>query len=87
MGLEGFGLRVEGGDRGALLPEGMESSANMARTCRAVAEREFFIDDRLVRIHFVILMIRWAGLAPREFELPFPGGLSGQLQALFKLHG
>ena len=35
------------------------------------AEREFFIDNLLVRIHFIILMIRWTGLAPWEFEFPF----------------
>ena len=33
----------------------------------------FFIDNLLVRIHFMIVMIRWTGLAPWEFELPFPG--------------
>ena len=27
----------------------------------------------LVRIHFIIMMIRWTGLAPWEFEFPFPG--------------
>jgi len=27
-------------------------------------EREFFIDNLLVRIHFIIEMIRWTGLAP-----------------------
>jgi len=27
-------------------------------------EREFLIDNLLVRIHFVIVMIRWTGLAP-----------------------
>jgi len=26
--------------------------------------REFFIDNLLVRIHFIIVMIRWTGLAP-----------------------
>jgi len=31
-------------------------------------QREFFIDNLLVRIHFIIVMIRWTGLAPREFE-------------------
>ena len=41
-----------------------------------VAEREFFIDNLLVRIHFIIVMIRWIGLAPWEFELPFPGSLT-----------
>ena len=33
-----------------------------------VKEREFFIDILLVRIHFIIVMIRWTGLAPWEFE-------------------
>ena len=28
-----------------------------------------------VRIHFIIVMIRWTGLAPWEFEFPFPGSL------------
>ena len=37
------------------------------------AHREFFIDNLLVRIHFIIVMIRWTGLAPWEFEFPFPG--------------
>ena len=31
-----------------------------------VSEREFFIDNLLVRIHFIIVMIRWTGLAPWE---------------------
>jgi len=38
-------------------------------------ERELFIDNLLVRIHFIIVMIRWTGLAPWEFEFPFPGSL------------
>ena len=33
-------------------------------------EREFFIDNLLVQIHFIIVMIRWTGLAPWEFEFP-----------------
>ena len=39
-------------------------------------EREFFIDNLLVRIHLIIVMIRWTGLAPREFKFPFPGSLT-----------
>ena len=35
--------------------------------------REFFIDNLLVRIHFIIEMVWWTGLAPWEFEFPFPG--------------
>ena len=40
-----------------------------------VEEREIFIDKLLVRIHFIIVMIRWTGLAPWEFEFTFPGSL------------
>jgi len=47
-------------------------------TCPALPwqEREFFIDNLLVRIQFIIVMIRWTGLAPWEFEFPFPGSLT-----------
>ena len=38
--------------------------------CRA--EREFFIDNLLFRIHFIIEMIWLTGLAPWQFEFPFP---------------
>ena len=38
-------------------------------------EREFFIDNLLVRVHFIIVIIWWTGLAPWEFEFPFPGSL------------
>ena len=44
-------------------------------------EREFFIDNLLVRIHFIIVVIRWTGLAPWEFELPFPGSLTSTFLA------
>ena len=39
-------------------------------------EREFFTDNLLVRIHFIIVMIRWTGLAPWECEFLFPGSLT-----------
>ena len=39
-------------------------------------EREFCIENLLVRIHLIIVMIRWTGLAPWEFEFPFPGSLT-----------
>ena len=38
--------------------------------------REFCIDNLLVRIHCIIVMIRWTGLAPWEFESPFPGSIT-----------
>jgi len=34
-------------------------------------EREFLIDNLLVPIHFIVVMIRWIGLAPWEFKFPF----------------
>ena len=54
--------------------EGYE--AHLRVPTRPVLEREFFIDNLLVRIHFIIVMIRWTGLAPWGFELPFPGSLT-----------
>ena len=38
-------------------------------------DRELFIDNLLVRVRFIIEMIWWTGLAPWEFEFPFPGSL------------
>ena len=35
-------------------------------------KREFFIDNLLVRIHFIIVMIRWTGLAPGSLDSPKP---------------
>jgi len=51
------------------------SSTGVLRTS-VEREREFFIDNLLVRIHFIIVMIRWTGLAPWEFEFPFPGSFT-----------
>ena len=39
----------------------------------AVVEPRSLFFNLLVRIHFTIVMIRWTGLAPWEFEFPFPG--------------
>ena len=39
-------------------------------------EREFLIDNLLIRFLFLMVMIRWTGLAPWEFEFPFPGSLT-----------
>ena len=32
-----------------------------------------------VRIHFIIVMIRWTGVAPWEFEFPLLGSLTSTL--------
>ena len=39
-------------------------------------KKEFFLGDLLVRIHFIIVMIRCTGLSPWEFKSPFPGSLT-----------
>ena len=46
-------------------------------------EREFFIENLLVRIHFIIVMIRWTGLAPWEFEFSFQGSLTSTFPCRF----
>ena len=38
-----------------------------AHDCRVWTETEFYIDNLLVRIHFIIEMIWWTGLVPWEF--------------------
>jgi len=53
----------------------------MVPTPRAFQE----IDNLLVRIHFIIEMISWTGLASWEFEFPFPGSLISTLLGAFQL--
>jgi len=49
--------------------------------------RAFFIDNLLVRNHFIIVMRRWPGVAPWEFEFPFPGSLTSTFPAHQPLEG
>jgi len=86
----GAGCRVPGAGSGAVSASGGRkgvwfytvSTSTLHRRpwrCKltqAFPGREFFIDKLLVRVHFIIMMIRWTGLAPREFESPLPGGLA-----------
>jgi len=55
------------------------------RPSRTESEWEFFIDNLLVRIHVIIVMIRWAGLAPWEFEFLIPGSLTSTFPAQTEL--
>ena len=41
-----------------------------------LGESEFFIDNLLVRIHYITVMIRWTGLALWELGFPFSGSLT-----------
>jgi len=40
-----------------------------------------FIDNLLVRLLFIIETIWWTGLAPWNFEFPFPDGLTSTFLA------
>jgi len=63
-------------------------SLNSSLAPTQIREREFFIDNLLARNHFIIVMIRWTGLAPWEFEFPFPGSLTSTFLAdQIKPHG
>ena len=36
-------------------------------------DRDLFVGNLWIRVNFIIVTIRWTGLAPWKFELPFPG--------------
>ena len=55
--------------RGGLVLDCVLASKALGRP-EVPREREFFIDNLLVRIHYIIAKIRWTGLAPWEFEFP-----------------
>ena len=47
------------------------------RVCaHLLRESDFAIDNLMVQIHFIIVMIRWIGLAPWELEFPFLGSIT-----------
>ena len=56
-----------------LIVDGLSKVAGFAQF---PSERRFFIDNLLVRIHLIIEIFWWTGLAPWELELSFPGSLT-----------
>ena len=87
----GGGVRGKAGGEGATSGEGSDGGGKgvrgkaggrtpqekrIAHVRPCTPEREFLIDNLLARIHFTIVMIWWTGLAPWEFEFPFPGSLT-----------
>jgi len=42
----------------------------------AKREREYFVENLMVRIQYIIVMIGWTGLAQLEVEFTFPGSLA-----------
>ena len=79
FGVQGSGFRVQGSGfrvQGYGYLDKKYCSRHVAVVSRHLPERELSIDNLLVRIHFIIVMIRWTGFAPWEFEFPFPGSLT-----------
>jgi len=68
--------RAHQGREEGFFQETGEGGSEPRNQARHPPEREFFIDNLLVQIHFIIVMIRWTGPAPWEFESPFPGSLT-----------
>ena len=66
--------------------EAKEGAPRRARQGLSPQEKEFVIDNLLVRNHFIIVMIRWTGLAPWEFEFPFPGSLTSTFLVPLRYH-
>ena len=56
-------------------PRGAHGNVNPIPKTSNQKVKELLIDNLLVRILFIIVMVRWTGLAPWEFEFPFPGSL------------
>ena len=66
---------LDGGVRVCCVEPCGECCCVLRDKCWEGSEREFFIDDLLVRIHFIIVMIRWTGLAPWEWKVSLFGGV------------
>ena len=67
---------VMGGSGDTVWEAGSGARDGLDGASESDVEREFFISHLLVQIPFIIVMIRRTGLAPWEFEFPFPGSLT-----------
>ena len=52
------------------------NTLNPPNRTQQAAEREFLIENLLVRVRSIIEKILWTGLASRDFEFPFPGSIA-----------
>ena len=64
--LGGVAVSYERGNPWKLLEVEADLAGDLAddRVLGGAQQREFFSDNLLVRIHFIIVMTRWTGLAP-----------------------
>ena len=68
-GMVGANLMNAGASAGG--HQGVELRGSQGQGAHPHLRELFFIDNLLVRIHFIIVMIRWTGLTPWEVEFPF----------------
>ena len=68
--------KTEPGHDSTAFSQGSDVAASERTVSRLLQEREFFIDNLLVRIHFMFVMIRWTGLVTWGFAFPFTGSLT-----------
>ena len=94
MFVEGLGISVGGAKRRArpcvsrlcpCFPTAVQALTLWSHLARggeqSPTKRKFLFDNLLVRIHFIIVMMRWTGLTQREGQFPFPGSLSSTILA------
>ena len=83
--VQGSGVRVQGSGcrvQGA----GFRVQGSASLELADYSERDFIIDNLLVRIHLIIVMIRWTGLA-WEYHSLFQVALHLASSATFRAHG
>ena len=67
----------------AIPPQGVATFSLLSDETASIPygrEREFFFDNLLVRIYFIIEMIWLTSLVPRELEFTFSGSLTSTFQ-------
>ena len=79
MALRGVAVTYEQGNPVHVLLNVTSACAIGARSPEGERERDFVINNLLVRIHFIIEMIWWTGIAPWELQFPSPGSLTSTL--------
>ena len=87
VGIRRLVVQIRPISKNDLLPELQRPGRGSRCSPTSRPAREFYIDNLLVRIHSIIVMTRWTGLAPWVFEFPFPGSLPSHLPGRQELCG
>ena len=67
------------------LEVGIADTSDISWPANTLREREFLIENQVARIHFIVEMFWWTGLAPWELEFPLPGSLTSTVLHTSKL--